>query len=182
MGVEIEVGGVVFAEVEAQSKVVQRSPGQAVRRESPQRQEFLGRMENWRKVVRGAGGAVDSSASYCAGWAKLYVKLRTSEAPPDGDIRDEKIKPLSPLVSVDELDGWLVEAAWRTLGDYNARQALKCLYIQRWPACKIRDFLNGVRGRHVPLVIAKAERDLQAVLAKVGGAAMVYSSAIENNP
>lgn len=175
MGLEIEVGGMMFAEVETETTSAPRPRGEPERRESPARQEFLGRMENWRKVVRGAGGAVDSSASYCAGWAKLYVKLRTAEESPAEDIADAKIKPLSPLVTVDELDGWLVEAAWRTLGDYNARQALKCLYINRWPACQIRRFLRGVRGPHVPLIIAKAERDMQRLLDTIGSAAAVRS-------
>lgn len=177
MGVEIEVGSVVFVEVGAEAATGAGPRTDGGKRVSPQRELFLGRMENWRKVVYGqtsAGGA----SQYCAGWAKLYVQLRTSEAAPASEIADEKIKPLSPLVSADELDGWLVEAAWRTLGDYNARQALKCLYIQRWPACQIRRFLNGVRGPHVPLVIVKAERDLQAILAKVGNAKAIHSALI----
>ncbi|SFG29984.1 hypothetical protein SAMN05518865_110184 [Duganella sp. CF458] len=90
------------------------------------------------------------------------------EAPPAGDQAAEKIKPLNPLVASDELDGWLVEAAWRTLGDSNERQALKALYIYQWPADQVRRFLRGVRGPHVPLIIAKAERNLEEILERLG--------------
>lgn len=175
MGVEIEVDGVVFAEVAMVARKVQQRRVQVMGEEIDSRQQFIARMDNWRKVVHGSTSAGGAS-QYCAGWAKLYVHLRTSEAAPTEDVRDEKIKPLSPLVSANELDAWLVEAAWRTLGDYNERQALKSLYIQRWPASQIRRFLRGVRGPHVPLVIAKAEKNLQRVLIRVGDAATIRST------
>ena len=175
MGVEIEVDGVVFAEVAMVARKVQQRGVQVMGEEIDSRQQFIARMDNWRKVVHGSTSAGGAS-QYCAGWAKLYVHLRTSEAAPAEDVRDEKIKPLSPLVSANELDAWLVEAAWRTLGDYNERQALKSLYIQRWPASQIRRFLRGVRGPHVPLVIAKAEKNLQRVLIRLGDAATIRST------
>jgi hypothetical protein len=173
MGVEIKVDGISFAEVVTAARPVQK---QSVERhanvDAPARQEFLARMDNWRKVVHGPVTA-GAASQYCAGWAKLYVHLRTSEAPPAQELLDEKHKPLSPLVSANVLDAWLVEAAWRTLADYNERQALKSLYIQRWPASQIRRFLRGVRGPHVPLVIAKAEKNLQRVLKCVDEAATI---------
>lgn len=168
MNVEIEVDGVRFAEVVEPVKPMWRAPQRReVRPVSPRRQEFQARLANWRKVVNrpvSAGGA----SQYCAGWAKLYVHLRTMEAPPAEDQAAEKIRPLNPLVASDELDGWLVEAAWRTLGDTNERQALKALYIYQWPADQVRRFLRGVRGPHVPLIIAKAERNLEAILERLG--------------
>lgn len=176
MGVEILVDGLRFAEVEEATPVAPRPRTATGERVSPRREAFLARMDNWRKVAKGAGGAADSSAAYCAGWAKLYVKLRTSEAPPAEDQADAKIRPLSPLVSVDVLDGWLVESAWRTLGDSNAREALKRLYIQGWPVRELRKFLKGVRGPHVQLVVAKAERDLQEVLDLIGSAQQARAS------
>lgn len=171
----IEIDGVAFEEVQGTGAV---APAQAPRAEHAGADAdalFLARMANWRKVVIGkvsAGGA----SQYCAGWAKLYVQLRVSEAPPAQEVLAEKIKPLSPLVSADELDGWIVEAAWRMLGDYNERQALKSLYIYRFPACQIRRFLKGVRGPHVPLVIAKAEKNLQRLLKTLGTAATIRST------
>lgn len=167
VGVKVEVDGVVLEEVvelvkppARPSSPVSATPISAARR------EFESRMANWHQVVRGQGGGVGGS-QYCAGWAKLYVHLRTSEAPPAQDLLEQRIKPLSPLVSNDELDGWLVEAAWRTIGDYNERMALKSLYIYRWPPEAIRRHLK-VRGRQVSMVIAKAEKTLQGILKTLG--------------
>jgi len=95
MGVEIEVDGIAFAEVVTAARPVQK---QSVERhthvDAPARQEFLARMDNWRKVVHGPVTA-GAASQYCAGWAKLYVHLRTSEAPPAQELLDEKYKPLS---------------------------------------------------------------------------------------
>lgn len=175
MGAVFEVDGAVFEEQVARERPV-AEPRRVESRPVPKaQQEFLGRMENWRKVVSGkvtAGGA----SQYCAGWAKAYVALRVAERAPASDLLDEKIKPLSPLVTADMLDGWLVEVAWRMMGDYNERQALKALYIQRWSPCQIRRFLRGVRGQHVPLLIAKAENNLKSILHKLGDAATIRST------
>lgn len=176
IGSVLEVDGVVLTEVVRPPSPAMYSPAARIRASaSPAQMEFVARMDNWRKVVHGpvkAGG----SSQYCAGWAKLYVHLRTSEAAPAQDVLAEKIRPLNPNVSANELDAWLIEAAWRTLGDYNERQALKCLYIQQWPASQIRRFLRGVRSHHVPLVIAKAEKNLQRVLKCLGDAATIRST------
>lgn len=171
------VEGVVFVEepnrgrptiVPAKSKEFEQARPAA-------RQEFLGRMDNWRKVVYGKAGA-GATSQYCASWARAYVQRRVAEAPPESDVIEARTRPLSPLVPVDMLDGWLVEAAWRSIGCYNERQALKALYIQRWPADQIRRFLRGVRGSHVPLVIAKAERNLQSLLNKLEDTVIIRST------
>ena len=123
-------------------------------------------MDNWRRVVMGGMGG--SSAACCASWAKWYVALRVSEAPPALEVLEQKIKPLTPLVSADQLDGWLIEMAWRRLGDFNDKQALKFLYIHQWPEDKIRRQLVGVRGPHVRLVVARAKNNLNTILKKLG--------------
>lgn len=135
--------------------------------------EFEARMDNWRRVV--LGGATGASAC-CASWAKWYVALRTSEAPPAKEVLDEKYKPLRGIVSADQLDGWIIEAAWRMLGDYNDRQALKFIYIHQWPEDKIRRHLVGVRGPHVRLVVARARNNLVAILKKLEDAATITST------
>ena len=135
--------------------------------------EFDARMDNWRRVV--SGRTTQTSAS-CASWAKWYVALRVSAAPPAKDVMDEKFKPLRGIVSSDQLDGWLVEAAWRMLGDYNDRQALKFVYIHQWPEDKIRRQLVGVRGPHVHLVIARAKNNLIAILKKLDGTVTIAST------
>jgi hypothetical protein len=135
--------------------------------------EFEARMDNWRRVVFGSGG---SSAACCASWAKWYVALRVSEAPPAHDVLEAKIKPLRGVVTADQLDGWIVEAAWRLLGDFNERQALKFLYIHQWPEDKLRRHLVGVRGPHVRLVVARAKNNLQAILIKLQVADTIQST------
>ncbi|MET3135282.1 hypothetical protein AAKU55_005590 [Oxalobacteraceae bacterium GrIS 1.11] len=136
--------------------------------------EFAARMDNWRRVVLGNGSGASGAA--CAAWAKWYVALRVSEPAPALDLLEERIKPLRGLVTADQLDGWMVEAAWRLLGDYNDRQALKFLYIHQWPENKIRRHLVGVRGPHVPLVVARARNNLMAGLKKMGSADIIAST------
>lgn len=126
------------------------------------RQNHLaGRLDNWRRVV---SGPLTRAASCCALWARWYVSSRVGEAMPAEDLAELKAQPVRPLVSADQLDGWMIEAAWRTLGDYNERMALKAKYIYRMPDERIRLKLKGVRGSHVKLVVARAERNLLAVL------------------
>lgn len=130
--------------------------------------EFEARMDNWRRVVRASSNA--GGGAVCATWARWYVAMRISEQPPAADVLERKIRPLGGLVTADQLDGWLVEAAWRMLGDFNDRQALKYLYIHQWPEDKIRRHLVGVRGPHVRLVTARAKNNLQAILKKLESA------------
>jgi hypothetical protein len=125
------------------------------------RAQFDGRMANWRRVV---GGQTSGASSCCAAWAKWYVALRVSEAPPAQEELEERIKPLRGQVSADYLDAWMVEAAWRMLGDYNDRMAIKAKYIYQFPEDRIRLHLKGVRGPHVKLVVARAENNLKALL------------------
>jgi hypothetical protein len=122
---------------------------------------FAGRMANWRRVVSGSATA---ATSCCASWAKWYVALRVSAAPPDRDVLEERVKPLRGVVSADQLDGWMIEAAWRMLPDYNDRMAIKAKYIYQFPEDRIRLHLKGVRGPHVKLVVARAENNLQRLL------------------
>ncbi|MBY0241875.1 MAG: hypothetical protein K2X55_21435 [Burkholderiaceae bacterium] len=135
------------------------------------KREFLGRMDNWRRVVQGGVGGAGNAA--CAAWAKWYVALRTVEEPPAQDVLDSKVKPPAGLVTADQLDGWLIEAAWRTLGDFNDRQALKSKYIYQLPDALIRRKLVGVRGPHVALVVARAENKLKAILKRLENPATI---------
>ncbi len=177
MSAVLMVEGLVFVEESnpRRAGAVPMKTRETVRPAPKAREEFLARMDNWRKVVHGTASSGGTS-QYCASWAKAYVQLRIAEAPPEGDALEARIKPLSPLVPVNMLDGWLVEAAWRSMGCYNERQALKALYIQRWPADQIRRFLRGVRGSHVPLVIAKAEKNLQSLLNKLQDVDIIRST------
>lgn len=135
--------------------------------------EFEARMDNWRRVV---SGGTSAASACCASWAKWYVALRTSEAPPSQDVLDAKIKPLRGLVTADQLDGWLIEAAYRQLGDFNDRMALKCRHIYGFDEARIRMRLKGVRGPHVRLVIARAENNLKSILKKLDEANTIRST------
>lgn len=167
MSIEIEVDGVQYAEVAAAtvSAPRQRQP-RVVRLALPEQQEFLARMENWRRVVRGAE-KIGGGAQCCAAWARQYVRQRAGIA--DGGAP----MPRPVACTAAEMDGWLVEAAWRQLGDANEREVLKALYIHQWPADQVRRFVRGVRGPHVPLLIAKAERNLRSILITLGSPATI---------
>ncbi|QJD91789.1 hypothetical protein HH213_17865 [Duganella dendranthematis] len=161
MGAVLEIDGLVFVEEKADVLGKPVAPVRTHGLPPMAQREFHARMENWRRVVMGGGG---SSAAVCASWARWYVALRTSEAPPHQDVLDEKYKPPRPLVSADELDGWLVEEAYRKLGDFNDRMALKCRHIYVFDDARTRTRLKGVRGSHVRLVIARAENNLKTIL------------------
>ncbi|MYM37248.1 hypothetical protein GTP38_23255 [Duganella sp. FT94W] len=161
----LEVDGVVMVEVAKPFTPCVRA-GRPVMGASPAQREFAARMENWRRVVNGPGGG-GASAAVCAAWAKWYVALRTSEAPPHVDLLDEKLGPVQPMVSPDILDAWLIEEAWRKLGDFNDRMAVKCRYVFGFDEARTRTKLRGIRGPHVRLVIARAENNLQTILKKL---------------
>jgi hypothetical protein len=137
--------------------------------------EFEARMDNWRRVVRGGRGE-SATAGCCATWARWYVALRLSEPAPAKEQLEERTKPVRPLVAADHLDGWIIEAAWRHLGDFNDRQALKFIHVHQWPADQIRRHLKGVRGPHVSLVIARAEKNLRAILKRLQDADNIRST------
>ena len=170
MGAVLEVDGLVFEEVQKRAAAVRiHAPAHAV---VPMAQrEFHARMENWRRVV--TQGENSRSASVCATWARWYVALRTSEAPPQQDVLDAKYKPPRPLVSDDALDAWLVEEAYRKLPDFNERMALKCRHIYGFDEARTRTKLKGVRGPHVKLVMARAENNLKTILKKLDGQNMI---------
>lgn len=165
----IEVDGVEFVEAAAPARVV-AMPRRMRPQPQPMQREFDGRMENWRRVVTGSAG---SATAFCAGWAKLYVLLREDEAEPPQDVIEAKVRPLAGLVTADQYDGWLVEAAWRLLGDFNDRMALKCLYVYRLPEERIRMKLRGVRGSHVRLVVGRAKKNLETILKRLDAAATI---------
>ena len=169
----IEVEGMVYEKIDDKAVVPRSQAQQPARTGHNESSQFVGRMDNWRRVVRGSG--TTGGGAVCASWARWYVALRVSEAPPASDLIEQKIRPLGGLVTADQLDGWLVEAAWRMLPDFNERQALKFLYIHQWPESSIRRHLVGVRGPHVKLVCARARNNLVAILKKLEPTANITS-------
>jgi hypothetical protein len=94
----IEVDGVAFVEVAGARHQCRPEQTGSYVAATCERQGFIARMDNWRRVVHGTVKPSGHS-QYCAGWAKLYVHLRTSEAAPPQDLLEEKIKPLTATVS-----------------------------------------------------------------------------------
>jgi hypothetical protein len=72
------------------------------------------RLENWARVVLSSGGSEDA----CALWAKWYILIR------DYGKGDPKI-----AVIRNEMDGWLVERAWRSMPNHVAKWVLKYHYV-----------------------------------------------------
>lgn len=130
--------------------------------------DFVRRMENWRRVVRDGG----SSASFCASWARLYVSCCT---------RDE-IEPRygGSLISPDVLDGWLVEAAVRTMISFDEKMALRYWYVLQYPEHWIKSKLV-LRKTGVRIILARAENNLIKVLDKLDSAAIILSNRLQNN-
>lgn len=137
-------------------------------REAGMENDFIRRMENWRRVVRDGG----SSKSFCASWARLYVSNR---------VRDE-IEPRysGTLISPDVLDGWLIEAAVRTLISFDEKMALRYWYVLQYPEHWIKAKLM-LRKTGVRVVLARAENNLMKVLDKLDGADIILTNRLQNN-
>lgn len=131
------------------------------------RLEFERRMENWRRTVRSAFGR--GAGGCCASWAAMYVASRSKDG--NGD------EPAPPrmIVSVDELDGWLIEAAVRSMRDFNEKQALRYQFVWQYPEHWIRSKLM-LRATALRFVLARAERSLQEVLARLEDPATILSN------
>lgn len=107
---------------------------------------FENRMENWRDTVRGGTGRKGSP--FCAGWAAAYVAARHKQ--------EEKIAMELQIVEygsdlwradVDELDGWIIEAAVRSLPHFDQAQVLRFRYVHEYPNHFIKDRLRAANAK-----------------------------------
>ncbi|MDY7537667.1 hypothetical protein QN372_00760 [Undibacterium sp. RTI2.1] len=122
---------------------------------------FENRMANWASTVRtkhGAGGGC------CCDWAASYVACRNK--------REEALavalqitEPSSELyhAHVDELDGWLVEFAWRTLIHFDQKQILRFKYVFGYPNHFIKSKLH-INDSSIRIVLGRAINNLTLVL------------------
>jgi hypothetical protein len=138
---------------------------------------FAKRMENWRRTVRGSLGG---GGGYCAGWARLYVAARTAKERKNQELGlfaslMKEVDAKRVRIDVDELDGWLVEAAVRSLGDFNERKVLQFWYVFQYPEHWIKTKLL-LRRSGVMLVKARAENNLQKVFTRLENAATILSN------
>jgi len=129
---------------------------------------FSKRMDNWRRTVRylGSGGG-----GCCASWAAMYVACRAQ----DKNVEAEAARMPRAIVTVDQLDGWLVEAAVRAMASFEEKQALRYRYVwqysDHWIKTKLKLRRTGVR-----LVLARAQRNLQQILAKLENPAKILTN------
>ena len=135
--------------------------------------ELVRRLDNWRSTVL---GKASSSAQACAFWANSYIKAR-NERERALAIELEIIKPESKLgrVADDDLDGWLVEAAVRTLMDHDERQLLRLIYVYQfrdhWVMSKL-----GIRRKRFMIVHAKALQNLRNLLVRLNQPAKIRAN------
>jgi hypothetical protein len=138
--------------------------------------EFEKRMDNWRRVVRGSIGS--GGGGYCAGWARLYVadRVKAEAAAARLSIVLGAVVVHGPgRDAVDELDGWLVEAAVRSLADFNERRILQFWYVYQWPEPWIKTKLM-LRRSGIALIKGRAEANLQNVFTRLENAATILSN------
>lgn len=166
-----------------------KEPAKISRRVAPaivQEQDdvFEKRMDNWRRVVRGSLGG--GAGGFCAGWARLYVQAR------DEQEREKLCKqfavspeeaPSRPRISVDVLDGWLIEAVVRSLPDYDQRRALQFWYVWQYPEHWIKSKLMLRRGA-LRVVFGRALTNVKNILHSINSAANIQSNNLNagNNP
>lgn len=117
---------------------------------------FESRMENWARTVRDGFG---HGAGCCASWAAMYIASRSKDG--NGDAAPP---PPRSIVTVDQLDGWLVEAAVRSMITFEEKQVLRFWYVKKYPEHWIKSKLM-LRRTGVRLVLARAENNLQKILA-----------------
>lgn len=168
----IEIDGMVFDEVSEPRAPRSAAPRLEGRTSRQVDARFMSRMESWRNAVQGKH-AHNGASQCCAAWARHYVRQRATLMGLLHDDRTEGPRSYPKNSTRAEVDGWLVEAAWRLLGDPNERRVLKALYIYEWPESQLRRYLRGVRGSHVPVLIAKAERNLRSLLITLGDPATI---------
>lgn len=107
---------------------------------------FDDRLDNWGRTVRTS----PHRDRACAWWAEMYVK-----------IRDSRTGAIAPSIPRHELDGWMVEEAWKHLPNHVSKWILRYHFVFNmgqeqiqatlWRKHKIR-----LRGFQFELSLSKA--------------------------
>jgi hypothetical protein len=125
---------------------------------------FERRMLNWRDTVRGTSGG---GGGCCSGWAAAYVAARNKrEEALAISLQINESRSLLSRVDVNELDGWLVEAAVRTMIKFDEKQILRFRYVWEYPNHFIKNRLM-INDASVRIVLARAVTNLKFVLEKL---------------
>lgn len=118
------------------------------------------RLENWSRVVRTS----PNRDAACNWWADIYVKLRDSKnfgihRRSVDEEREEELRRIPP----DELDGWLVEQAWKMIPNPVHKWILQYYYVFRMGAGQIQTRLwqkhhVRLRGHQFDVALANARQ------------------------
>ena len=139
---------------------------------------FENRMSNWRDTVLSGGRG--GSGGCCTDWAAKYVAGRNKREEALA-ISLEIIKPSSNLIRIDvnELDGWLVEAAVRSLVCFDQKQVLRFRYVFEYPNHFIKNRLRPqyprINDASLSLIFGRAITNLKLVLEKLETPAKIRS-------
>ncbi|MFZ6871146.1 hypothetical protein ACO0LF_03665 [Undibacterium sp. Di27W] len=127
--------------------------------------ELEKRLMNWRNTV--LGGIGGGGGACCASWAAAYIAARNKQEEALA-IALEINQPCSALIrfDVNELDGWLVEAAVRTLIDHDQKQVLRLKFVWEYPDHWIKTKLH-IRDAALRIVFGRAITNLKTVLDKL---------------
>ncbi|MFZ6767496.1 hypothetical protein ACO0LM_10455 [Undibacterium sp. Di26W] len=140
--------------------------------------ELEKRLMNWRDTVRGGIGGGGSAC--CAAWAAAYVAARNKEEEAI-EISLEINEPQSALrrIDINELDGWLVEAAVRANLHYDQRMVLRLKYVMEFPNHFIKNKLRvqnlRINDTSIRLIHGRAIDNLKKVLEKLETPAKIRS-------
>jgi hypothetical protein len=118
--------------------------------------EFEKRLDNWRRTVLYLGHGTGTA---CPGWAAMYIKTRDALDAPAGPASARN------LISVEELDGWMIEAAWSALSNEDDKTVLKLWYVSRAKPETIRCSMR-LRRMRVGDLLERAKNNLQKELDK----------------
>jgi hypothetical protein len=117
------------------------------------------RLDNWGRVVR----MPKFQSGVCSQWARWYVACRNSLAASQ--------EPVGAVILKDELDGWIVEAAWASMPNHVAKWMLKYSFVWRMSDDQIQSRMRvkhnaNLRGRNMELAMAEARRAISKILAE----------------
>lgn len=119
------------------------------------------RLTNWRCTVR--GGIASGDGGCCALWAQWYVTLNVEERTWPGE---RPPRPAGNSISVDTLDGWLVEACVRCLKP-DERTLLRMMYVFQEPEHVIKREL-WLRRSGIRALKQEALSNLKKMLDRIG--------------
>lgn len=135
--------------------------------------ELEARLINWRNTVRGhrCGGSGASSS-----WANMYIAARNDRERALA-ISLKIAQPENVLWRCDnnELDGWMVESAVRSLIYFDQKQLLRFKFVFEYPNHFIKTKLR-INDASIRIVLARGLNNLKEVLEKIDTPAKIRTN------